>query len=86
MAWTSQKPQETAPADATPTPRRYRCRLDSVGDVKRELAKLYRESRSQMIPIESASKLAHVLSTLSRTIEGSLLEDRIDALEAKAGR
>jgi len=69
----------------TPAPqRRYRCRLKSVQDVSRELARIYRESRSGMIPVEHASKYANVLSIIGRIIADSDLDERIERLEAQA--
>lgn len=68
----------------TPAPRRrYRCRLQSVGDVNRELAKLYREARSNIINVSDASKLANILSTIGRIMADSDLEARIEALEGR---
>lgn len=68
----------------TPAPvRRYRCKLDTVGNVSRELARIYREARSGLLDVGDASKLAHVLSTVARIMADSDLEARIIALEAK---
>jgi hypothetical protein len=36
---------------------RYRCKLDTMQDVKREMAKVYRESRSELIDPAAATKL-----------------------------
>ena len=83
MAWTSEKSQETAPDAATPTPRRYRCRLSTVGNVSAEIAKIYREARSGAIPVDHASKYAHILSIIGRIIETSDLERRVADMEAK---
>lgn len=70
--------------EGTPSPRRrYRCRLQSVGDVNRELAKLYREARSNIINVGDASKLANILSTIGRIMADSDLEARIEALEGQ---
>lgn len=75
-------PGETGDAEATPAPRRYRCRLQSVGDVSRELGRIYREARSGIIPVEHASKYANILSIIGRIMADSELENRIEALEA----
>lgn len=61
---------------------RYRCKLDTMGDVRREMAKVYRESRSQVIDPVSGTKLVWILQSLARVIEGSDLEKRIEALES----
>lgn len=62
---------------------RYRCKLDTLQDVKREMAKVYRESRSEMIDTAAATKLVWMLQAVSKVIEGSDLEKRIEALEKK---
>ena len=48
---------------------RYRCRLDTASDVKRELAKLYREARSGLIDPAEATKLGWLLGEVRKTIE-----------------
>ena len=48
---------------------RYRCKLDTAGDVKRELAKLYREARSGLIDPAEATKLGWLLGEVRKTIE-----------------
>ena len=48
---------------------RYRCKLDTAEDVRRELAKLYRESRSGLIDPSDATKLGWLLGELRKTIE-----------------
>jgi len=60
---------------------RYRCKLDTLGDVKREMARVYREARSGIVQISDGSKLIYMLGLVGRVIEGSDLEARIDALE-----
>jgi hypothetical protein len=62
---------------------RYRCKLDSLGDVKSEMAKLYREARSGVIDVQDSTKLVWVLQAVAKVIEGSDLEKRIEILEAK---
>lgn len=63
--------------------RRYRCKLDTMQDVKREMAKVYRETRSDLIDPGSGTKLVFMLQAVGRIIEGSDLEKRIEALESK---
>jgi len=62
---------------------RYRCSLDTMSDVKREMAKVYREARSGIVDVQDATKLTWCLQAVSKIIEGSDLEKRIEALEAK---
>ena len=63
-----------------------RAKLQSIGDVSHELAKLYREARANKIETADASKLAHILAILSRILSDHDLEARIAALEAKGVR
>lgn len=62
---------------------RYRCKLDTLQDVKREMAKVYRESRSELIDPAAATKLVWMLQAVGKVIEGSDLEKRVEALENK---
>jgi hypothetical protein len=62
---------------------RYRCKLDTLQDVRREMAKVYREARSEMLGPADASKLVWMLQAVGKVIEGSDLEKRVEALEAK---
>ena len=62
---------------------RYRCKLDTVQDVKREMAKVYREARSGMVDAQDATKLTWCLQAIGKVIESSDLEKRIEALEVK---
>jgi proteasome assembly chaperone (PAC2) family protein len=50
-------------------------------DVKREMAKVYRESRSELIDPAAATKLVWVLQAVGKIIEISDLEKRLEALE-----
>lgn len=69
-------------------PRRktYRARLQTVNDVQTQLARIFREARSGLIDVGDASRLANILSILGRMIGDSDLENRIAAIEAKAGQ
>ena len=62
---------------------RYRCKLDTMQDVRREMAKVYRESRSEVIDPAIGTKLVFMLQSIGRVIEGSDLEKRIEVLESK---
>lgn len=61
--------------------KRYRCQLDTVSDVKREMAKVYRECRSNLIDAQTGTKLTWMLSELKKTIVDNELEQRIELLE-----
>lgn len=60
---------------------RYRAKLDTLQDVRREMAKLYRESRSGVLDVQDATKLTWMLQAVGKVIEGSDLETRISKLE-----
>jgi hypothetical protein len=62
--------------------RRYRCQLETVQDCRREMAKVYRESRSQLIDVGDASKFVFMLGAVGKLIESSDMEKRIEALES----
>ena len=51
--------------------------------MNRELAKLYREARSNIVNVSDASKLANILSTIGRIMADSDLEARIETLEGQ---
>jgi hypothetical protein len=61
--------------------KRYRCELDTVSDVKREMAKVYRECRSNMIDVQTGAKFTWMLAQLKQTIVDNELEQRVEALE-----
>lgn len=59
-----------------------RVRLETVQDARKEMSKLYREARAGKIDVQDASRLANILMLIGRMIEGSDLEQRLEALEA----
>jgi hypothetical protein len=64
-----------------PQPQRLRLPLATAGDVRRELARLYRDGKAGLRDVSDVSRLANVLSVLGRLIETSDLEERLLALE-----
>lgn len=62
--------------------KRYRCQLDTMNDVKREMAKVYRECRSEILDAQTGTKLTWMLQGIAKVIETSDLEKRIEALES----
>ena len=68
----------TTDKDAAP---RLRLRLNTIDDVKAEMARLYREGKAGLREVGDLSKLANVLALLGRLIEGSELERRLQVLE-----
>ncbi len=79
--WPSESLAETHGDAHPPSPKEKRVKLKTVGDVSREMAKLYREARNGKIDVADASKLANMLSILSRILESSDLEKRVEELE-----
>jgi len=65
-----------------PHPRRVRG-LDTVADIKREAAALYRAGRKGDVAAGDASKLATILTLVLRCTETADLEARMQAIEAK---
>jgi hypothetical protein len=74
-------PPHVAQTPAAPAAPRLRLRLTNIDEVKRELARLYRETRAKRVDTQEASRMANMLSILGRLIEGSDLEARLSAME-----
>lgn len=55
--------------------------LNTLHDIRREMARVYRESRQGRIDMSDASKLNYQLQGLCKVIELSVIEDRLTALE-----
>ncbi len=62
---------------------RYRCKLNNMQDVHREMAKVYRESRSGSASTQDATKQIWMLKAISEVIVNADIELRIEALEEK---
>ena len=84
---TTQKPRKT---DATPLKgaalppeKRYRCRLNTLSDVKKEMGRLYREARTGVVDVQEATKLVWCLQAIGKVVESSDIERRIQQLEAE---
>jgi hypothetical protein len=63
-----------------PTPR---LNLSTSEDVRREMAKVYREARSHQIEPSEATKLVFILTQILRAHEQVVLEGRISAIEQR---
>ena len=61
--------------------KRYRCKLDTMADIKSEMAKVYREARTGLVDVQDATKLTWCLQAVAKVIETSDLEKRIEILE-----
>lgn len=81
----TKKKGETVKGTPSPLTKGERKALSKVEHCRSELAAVYRQARSGAIDVGNASKLANILSILARMIEGSDLEQRIEAVEAQLG-
>jgi hypothetical protein len=77
---TTQQPANAG--DPLTSPARLRLRLATADDVRRELARIYREGKAGQRDIADVSRLANVLQILNRCIETSDLERRVADLES----
>ena len=76
--------QTTGEVESIPTPAkgRYRAKLDTVADTRRELARVYRECRQGEMEAAELTKLVFALKTIAGMIEASDFEKRFNkALE-----
>lgn len=55
--------------------------LVTTGDVRTELAKVYRDVRTRKIPSAEGTKCAYILMAIARIIEGAEMERRVELLE-----
>ena len=62
----------------TPTPR---INLSTSEDVRREMARVYREARNKTLAANEATKLTYILTQILRATEVYLLEKRLVELE-----
>ncbi|HEV7611423.1 MAG TPA: hypothetical protein VGO37_06080 [Steroidobacteraceae bacterium] len=60
--------------------------LASATDVKRELGKIYRQSKFGLMPLETACKLTYMLTSIVKIIDSSDIERRLKALEQEEDR
>jgi hypothetical protein len=72
--------QSTIDGMVAPTPR---LNLSTSEDVRREMARVYREARSRLIEPSEATKLVFILTQILRAHEQVVLENRITDLEAQ---
>jgi hypothetical protein len=80
---TSKVPQVIDGASGKPlTP--YRCRLESLRDCKRELARVYRKMMAGTIEPQLAGRAGFLLGIIARIVADSDIENRILALEKHA--
>jgi hypothetical protein len=56
-------------------------RLNSMGAIRSESARVYRRVCEGRIPVEEGTKLFYMLDRMTRMAEAKFLEDRLEALE-----
>lgn len=62
-----------------PTPRRID--LKTMGQVRAEMARVYRQTRGGKIDTQDGSRFVYMLTQIAKLIELSELEKRVEALE-----
>ena len=60
--------------------------LATLTDVRREMAKVYRQCRSGKIRPDDGSRYTYMLSQIGRVLEAAEVEARVEALERALGR
>jgi hypothetical protein len=75
------QPSSAWPAATPPTPKRVRAKLNTVVDVRKQMATIFRECRSGVLDVSDGSRLVNMLSLIGRTISESDLEKRLAKLE-----
>ncbi|WP_256327741.1 hypothetical protein [Nitrosospira sp. Nl5] len=65
----------------TPTPPRIK--LNALEDVRREMARVYREARGGTMDTSEAGRLAYILSGIGKLIEATDIEKRLQQMERK---
>jgi hypothetical protein len=60
--------------------------LKSINDIRLEMAKVYREMRSNAIEAQQGTRLVYVLSAIGKLIELHEIEQRISKLEEGANK
>ena len=66
--------------DIKPTPSIH---LKTIDDVRLEMAKVYRDMKSQKIPTHDGTRLVYVLAQIGKMIELHDIEKRINLIEEK---
>ena len=63
---------------SVPTPQ---LKLATIEDVRREMARVYREARTGMTDTANSSRLVYMLTSIAKMIEIGQLEQRLTILE-----
>lgn len=85
-AWPAPAQPAFAPAGDKPDgPKRVRVKLDTIEDIRKEAATLYRKCRSNEISPDLAGELAFLLQTVARLTEQAETERKLEELENRIG-
>ena len=76
-----QSKPNTPPVEFIPAKKEARLDLTTIGDVRRELATVYRDARSGRVPTGDASRLAFILRQIVDMHLAEDLETKIALLE-----
>ena len=68
-----------------PSPRRRGPVLETLTDVRREMARVYRHMRHGRIDTQDATRMTYVLSQIAKIIQTAELEARVVAVERALG-
>jgi len=68
-----------------PSPRRRGPVLETLTDVRREMARVYRGMRHGRIDSQDATRMTYVLSQIAKIIQTTELEARVAAVERALG-
>jgi len=79
------KTQTTPTLALLPTPQRRGPVLETLTDVRREMARVYRQMRHGRIDTQDATRMTYVLSQIAKIIETTQLDARIEAVERALG-
>jgi hypothetical protein len=66
-----------------PPGRSRRNRLDTLPRCRRELARLYAETREGKLEAQTATRLASIVALIARILDGAELEARVAKLEGE---
>ena len=75
------KTQATPTLALLPTPHRRGPVLETLTDVRREMARVYRQMRHGRIDTQDATRMTYVLTQIAKIIQVSELDARIEAVE-----
>ncbi len=65
------------------TPTLPKIKLYELEDVRREMARVYREARAGKIDSSEAGRLAYILTGIGKLIEATEIEKRLSQMERK---